>query len=154
MLFSAIQCLLIELNAGMYTGFKSRPNVLADLATSSNEIAVLTKHYSVPADLREQLELLVEVRHEIIHPSHRPGAEKNSTPAYLRPLRDAGLLQTAGVAADYLWLAQLLSHRLFRWVFETIAAVVDLLLVAHNVPQFAADGLRQSYTDYARGDDA
>ncbi len=55
---------------------------------------------------------------------------------------------------DYVWLDQLQSHKLFRWAFETIANTVDVLLVAHNVPQFVADGLRESYTHFTRCDAA
>ena len=153
-LFSAMRCLLIELNDGMYSGLVPRTSVLADLANSSNDIVVLTKHYRLSDELRKQLELLGEVRNEIVHPAHRPGIEKDGTPIHLHPLREAGILQSTGSGTDYLWLDQLQSHKLFRWAFETIANTVDVLLVAHNVPQFVADGLRESYTHFARCDAA
>ncbi len=72
-LFSAMRCLLIELNAGMHSGLEPRAGVLADLTTSANDIEVLTKHYRLSDELRTRLESLGEVRNEIVHPAHRPG---------------------------------------------------------------------------------
>ena len=69
-------------------------------------------------------------------------------PAYLQPLRDGRLLQSTGHESDYLWIAQLQSHRLFTWAFETVRETVDVLLVNHGVTGFAADGIRASYSEY------
>ncbi|MBI3045225.1 MAG: hypothetical protein HYY78_20620 [Betaproteobacteria bacterium] len=152
LLFSALRCLLIELNAGMHTASPPRQQVLTDLASSPNDIKVILSHYSVPTDLQRRLELLVEVRHEIVHPAHRPGSDKHNTPAYLAPLRSAGLLQSTGSDSDYIWIGQLQSHKLFRWAFETVKLTVEILLTAHGVRGFMGDGLRASYSKYERFD--
>lgn len=136
----------------MYGGRSQSPGALADLARSSNDIEFIAQHYSLPQSLIDELRLLLEVRHEIVHPAHRPGVEQDGTPSHLRPLKERGLLQSSGAATDFVWLAQLQSHRLFGWAFEKTAAAVDALLNAHAVPQPVSDGLRASYSDYATGD--
>ncbi len=153
-LFSALRCLLIELNDGMHGAGVTRPDVLRDLAHSSSDVSVILAHYAIPDLLRERLNLLVQVRHEIVHPSHRPSGEPNNTPAYLRYLRDARLLQSTEKEVDYPWLAQLQSHRLFRWTFEVIQDTVDALLCEHDVTGLPADGLRGSYSRYEKLDAA
>ena len=146
-LFSALRCLLIELGAGLPLG-KRRPEVLADLAGSMNEVAIVKKQYPLPEGLSGRLDLLLEVRHEIIHPAHRPGPEPDGTPAYLRELKELGVLQTTGRETDYLWLDQLHSHRLFRWTFETVALTAGVIVTAHRVPEWMAQALRSSYYRY------
>lgn len=53
-------------------------------ASADNDIQVILTHYPVPHELRQRLELLIEVRHEIIQPAHQPGPEPNNTLAYSR----------------------------------------------------------------------
>ena len=146
MLFSALRCLLIELNAGMFSGRQDR-KVLTDLTTAPTDIEVVLNHYPISADLKEQLVLLREIRNEIIHPAHRTG-EKNGTPAYLIPLRDAGLLQSTGNDTDYIWIGQLQSHKLLTWAFATVRATVEILVYTHSIAEFIANGFRMSYARY------
>jgi hypothetical protein len=145
MLFSALRCLLIELNSGV---FDHRVNLerLKALDGPSSEPQYLIDHYNVPSDLARRLELLWEVRNEIIHPVHRPGPERSGTPEYLAPLRNAGLLQSTGKDDDFVWMGQLKSHRLLVWAFEGIAKAVNLLLQEHTIQGLSARGLRASYS--------
>lgn len=145
LLFSALRCLLIELNAGIYTASAERPLELAKLAKSGNDISFIVEHYPIPVDLRKKLELLLQVRHEITHPAHRPSSERNNTPLYLLPLREAGLLNSTGGEIDYIWIDQLKSHKLFEWAFVTLKATVDVLICEHDVKGLIADGLRLPY---------
>jgi len=151
-LFSALRCLLIELNADIYLTGRANPGVLAELAKSSNDVKVILKHYSIPTELRDRLKLLVQVRHEILHPAHRPSGDAGNTPAYLEPLRRAQLLQSTGGDSDYIWLDQLKSHRLFSWGFRTVKQTVAILVEAHQLPPFKAAGLIASYSDYETPD--
>lgn len=148
-LFSALRCLLIELNAGTWSGRGGDAQTMQALANSANDVQFILKHYAVSVELNERLSLLYEVRNEIVHPAHRASGERNNTPAYLAPLRDVGLLQSTGTDTDYIWIAQLQSHALFRWAFATIQSVVDVLLNAHQVAPLTAVGLRESYARYA-----
>ena len=147
MLFSALRCLLIELNDGMYGG-PIRTGILRELADSGNDVGVLVEHYPIPAELQHQLQLLLQIRHEILHPSHRPSGEKSNTPAYLQPLRDERLLQSTEQESDHIWLAQLQSHKLFTWAFETVRYTVDILIRDHAMTGLASDGLQASYSEY------
>lgn len=156
MLLSALRCLLLELNAGMYGPVESG-DILSQLADKANDVQVVCSNSSVSSELQVRLAPLIEVRHEIVHPAHRPGMEPSNTPTYLKALRDAGLLQSTGTEADYDWLAQLQSHRLFGWAFETVRMTVDVLLAKHVMPPFVAEGLRSSYSRFvvpvnSRGD--
>lgn len=152
MLLSALRCLLIELNANIYLTGRADQTLLAELADSSNDIKFILNHYPIPLQLRDRLELLLQVRHEILHPAHRPIEDAGNTPAYLEPLRKDKLLQSTGSNTDYIWLEQLKSHRLFRWAFETIKETVAVLVQAHKLPAFAAEGLIASYSDYEAAD--
>lgn len=148
-LFSALSCLLIELNAGMLTSSRPNETNLAKLAESVNDVHAIAECYPrFPAEIREKLKLLLHVRHEIVHPAHRSGCEKNNTPEYLDPLRKAGLLQSTGEDIDYIWLGQLQSHRLFRWAFDIVRSTVDALLRLHNVPSDVVAGILQAYSRY------
>lgn len=148
-LFSALRCLLIELNDGMITGSPPNKTNLAKLAESANDVHAIAECYpTFPVELREKLELLFQLRHEIAHPAHRPGPEKNNTPEYFDPLRKAGLLQSTGKDIDCVWLGQLQSHRLFRWAFDIVRNTVDALLCLHNVPSDVVAGILQSYSRY------
>ena len=145
-LFSALRCLLIELNADIYHTGRANQDVLEKLAKSANDIEVIFKHYSIPTELHDRLELLVQVRHEILHPAHRPSGDVRNTPAYLAPLRWAKLLQSTGVKSDYIWLDQLRSHRLFSWGFKTVKQTVAILLETHQLPPSEAAKLIASYS--------
>ncbi|MDB5531749.1 MAG: hypothetical protein JWO28_64 [Hyphomicrobiales bacterium] len=147
-LFSALRCLLIELNGLLSAPSPRTEQVLVALANGANDVQTILKHYSVPVELQERLELLLEVRHKILHPAHRPGPEKHNTPSYLFTLRTAGLLQSTGRDVDYIWISQLQSHKLFRWAFETVRSTVDLLLNSHAVASIIADGFRDSYSRF------
>lgn len=144
-LLSALRCLLIELCADIALTGHVNQALLDDLAGSSSELQVLLKHYSLSPALRDRLELLVQVRHEILHPAHRPSGELGNTPGYLTALRNANLLESTGADANYIWLDQLKSHRLFQWAFETTALTVDALVAHHNVPALVANGIRESW---------
>jgi hypothetical protein len=153
-LFSALRCLLIELDSGMYGGrFCRRPDVVAALADGGFDTRVILSKYPVGSDLGERLELLTEVRHEIVHPSPRPGSQRNNTPSTLMTLRRQGLLQSTGSDVDYVWIAQLQSHKLFRWAFGTVNDVVDVLLIEHQIDRhLIGAGLRESYACYQQID--
>jgi len=146
MLFSAFRCLLIELNAGIGLSGKKQ-EILKTLAGSPNDIAVFVNSYQPTDDLRHDLELLYEVRNEIIHPSHLPAGTPLNTPNYLSALRERGLLQSADRPdSDYIWLSQLQSHRLFHWSFKVIEAAA--IAVLKDAPSWMADGYRESYGRY------
>lgn len=145
-LFSALRCLLIELNANISLSGRAQPSVLKELAQSSNDIEVILNHYSIPLKLRNRLRLLVQVRHEIVHPAHRPSGEVGNTPAYLKRLRHEKLLQSTGGVSDYSWIEQLKSHRLFRWGFKTVKQTVVILVKSHQLPSDKAKGLIASYS--------
>ena len=149
-LLSALRCLLIELNADIYHTGRANQDVLEGLAKSDNDIEVIFKHYSIPTKLRDRLKLLVQVRHEILHPAHRPSGDVGNTPAYLKPLRRAQLLQSTGVKSDYIWLDQLRSHRLFSWGFKTVKQTVAILLEKHQLPRSEAVKLIASYSGKRR----
>jgi hypothetical protein len=57
------------------------------------------------------------------------------------------LLQSTGKVVDYVWIAQLRSHALFRWAFGTIGDLVAFLLRAHGVEGFGLS-IELSYRRY------
>ena len=149
-LLAAFRCLLIEVNDGVLTDLVSREDALASLAKSRNEISFLEDWYTIPAELLADLRLLQEVRNEIVHPSHRPGPEADNTPTYLRSLKDRGLLQSTGKEADYIWIGQLQSHRLFRWAWQQLDEAVNIVLREHGaVAHLAGRGFGATWSQYS-----
>lgn len=149
-LFSALRCLLIEVNASMYSACTDSPQrvEMVKIEKTNNDIQLILDHYPVSENLREKLKLLVQVRHEIIHPAHRPSREKNNTPSYLSQLRQEDLLQSSGNESDYIWLSQLQSHKLFRWAFQVVEETVQVILSTHRIEENTSDGLLASYSKY------
>lgn len=145
-LFSAFRCLLIELNAGIGSSDRKLA-ILKKLSDSPNDISVFVGTYQPADGLRHDLELLYEIRNEIIHPSHLPTGTPLNTPDYLSALRERDLLQSAGRPdSDYIWVSQLQSHRLFHWSFEVIEAAVIVAL--KDTPSWMAESYRESYGRY------
>lgn len=144
MLFSALRCLLIELNTGLLCNSVQVP--ASQLANSPNDIETILKYYDIDDCLAEDLRSLVEIRHEVIHPSHRPTGTPDKMPVHFGRLRELKLLQVCEPDGYYNWPSQLQSHRLFEWAFATIKHTVVVLLKAHNVDDERADGIAISYS--------
>src|SRR5262249_6423511 len=122
-------------------------------AAASNDLPFILRRYRIPGRLQRDLRLLVEVRHEIVHPAHRPMGSSINTPLYLATLRKRGLLQsTNNSKLDYVWLSQLQSHKLFRWSFQTVEELVAILFEQHQVKPIFPVGLLDSYSAYRRID--
>ncbi len=136
MLVSALRCLLIEANVGVFSGQAERRSILADLANSGNELRFVASHYKLENALAKDIELLSEVRNEILHPAHRPAGTLHGTPEYLAELRTRDLLQSTGRDDDYIWIEQLQSHGLFRWAFHVARAVAEVILLEHKSLKF------------------
>lgn len=153
-LFSALRCFLIEMNAPLLHSSEAAadPMRMKALASTSNEVCFLLKQYRLPVELKKKMELLLEVRHEIIHPAHLPSGEKHNTPAYLETLRKEGILQSTGRESDYVFVEQLQSLRLFRWAFETIREVVELVLTSHHGNKSVLQPMLDSYSRYKEFD--
>lgn len=152
-LFSGLRALMIECSSGMYgPPLENDTKVLRSLASNNNEIVVL-KLYEMAELKYESLRLLYEVRNEIVHPAHRPVGTVDGTPEYLRPLKSEGLLQTSGKPdSDYALMAQLQSHRLFRWAFERVEEVAHILIHAHHRDMVTADLHAESWSEFRQFD--
>ncbi len=147
LLFSALRAFLIECNSGAY-GVESDKKALARLAKDPNELDLLRDNYALRSDLLEKLSLLYEARNEIIHPSHRPCGTTDSTPEYIRPLKELGVLETTNAASDYPWMFQLQSHQLFLFAFSLIEQIIAAIIVAHTARD--AHFQCQNLTTYVR----
>ncbi len=91
------------------------------------------KLYPLTDELRQDLEALIEIRNQIVHPSSVPFA-KPEWPESLRRLRDRKVLDghmppQSGMHA----LALLASHRVFDWAVERCAEALDV--IAASDPQ-------------------
>jgi hypothetical protein len=147
-LFSAFRALLIEANTGIF-GLCRRPGLLPELAAASSELKFFRSYYSVKEPFAVQLEVLWEVRNEMVHPSHMPAGTSHGTPEYLLVLREQGLLQSTNREdVDYNWVSQLQSHRLFTHAFATIESAADVVLSTHHPTKDAHDMHLQSYRQY------
>jgi hypothetical protein len=153
LLVSTIRALLIEANSGM-CGNRSDPKSMARLAKDPNEIGLISEKYqSGNPNVAIDIALLYEVRNEIVHPAHTPSGTTHNTPTNMLPLRDRRLLRSAGKDdGDYGWIAQLQSHRLFRWAFFTVERVAEAVLSTHYSMQDDCALHLGSYRAYQKHD--
>jgi hypothetical protein len=151
-LFSAIRAMLIESNSGMY-GLGRDENALKRLGDDPNELHLIVEKYRLSGEHEFCLSLLYEVRNEIIHPAHMPAGTSHGTPVDMLRLRELDLLQsTCNDNSNYIWMAQLQSHRLFRWAFSTIEDVAAIILKEHHASQEDFIFHMQSYSKYKEYD--
>jgi hypothetical protein len=110
LLLAAVWSFAIEYEGSMNVG-----PVRTNLATDPL-VKVLKTQYNVSGSLLEDLQDLVEIRNEILHPVPLPTGTPDNWPNYLRRVKLKGLLSSTGVPnADYIMLSQIASHRLFVW---------------------------------------
>jgi len=153
LLISTIRAALIEANSGMF-GLGQDKSSMACLASDQNEIGLIREKYvKANTEVAVDFALLYEVRNEIVHPAHTPAGTKHNTPKNMLPLRERGLLQSAGrEEGDYTWISQLQSHRLFRWSFFTVERVAEVVLGQHYSRQDSRAAHFQSYQAYRKYD--
>ncbi|MBI1983485.1 MAG: hypothetical protein HYS61_04735 [Acidobacteria bacterium] len=111
--------------AGLWSFVIECENLLTTSRADLNELAqsghrglrkLLTTRHHVPPKLLQEFDDLIELRNEMIHPVPLPVGTPDGFPDYLRHLKEGGLMESTGRAdADYRFLAQLASHRLFTW---------------------------------------
>jgi len=80
---------------------------------------------TVPEEVRGDLALLVEVRHEIIHHLPRPVSSEGNVPACLVELHRRELFIATGRSYDYPFPDKLGSYKLAYWAFRTVAAAAS-----------------------------
>jgi hypothetical protein len=89
-------------------------------------VGEVLKLYPLPDDLRRDLDTLIEVRNQIVHPSSVP-FEKPEWPQSLQRLRDRGVLDGDAPQSGMHALALLASHRVFEWAVERCAEALDVI---------------------------
>src|ERR1017187_8692990 len=109
MLLAALQALVVE-----YEFILNPPNQHVPPDVNSPEFI---KHYHISGELLAEFNDLVELRNEIIHPAHAVCGSSDNWPTYLLSVKERGILNSTGdPSGDYSMLAQMASHRLFKWV--------------------------------------
>jgi len=84
------------------------------------------KLYPLPDELRRDLEALVEIRNQIVHPSPVPFG-KPAWPQSLQRLRDWKVLDGKTPQSGMDVLDLLASHRMFEWAVERCAEALDVI---------------------------
>jgi hypothetical protein len=80
-----------------------------------------------PELVNKDVELMQQVRHEIVHWYPRP-VGKTNVPEWLQPLADRGLLYTVGAGPkDIGWMQKLLSFQLACWCGKSTASAAQQL---------------------------
>jgi len=89
--------------------------------------------YGVRDELLKHLKDLVELRNEIIHPSHLATGTPDNWPDELRDIKKCGLLSSTGdPQSDYLMLSQMKSLRLLEWALKVVGHLKDVVLQHHG----------------------
>ena len=131
LLISSIHAFIVE--------YENMLRPKSDLQGNIDLNAILEKKYGVSGSLLEDFKDLYEIRNELTHPAHLPPGTPDNWPEYLRRIKDLGLLNTTGRPdGDYDLLAQVASHRLFRWAMEVTKRVFQAIVQSdpQRAPQF------------------
>jgi len=94
--------------------------------TGVDGVREILMQYQLPDELRLDMEALVEVRNQIIHPVPVPFG-KPEWPHSLQRLRDRKVLDGHVPQSGTDVLALLASHRLFEWAVERCADALDVV---------------------------
>jgi len=100
--------------------------------------AQFVQQYGISGQLLEDLNDLIELRNEIIHPAHVPTGTPDNWPVYLTRVKTLGLLKTTGGSADYALLEQIASHRLFEWGIGVVQSLYRSVIMSdpRRAPMF------------------
>ncbi|MGH9878255.1 MAG: hypothetical protein ACRD5H_11505, partial [Nitrososphaerales archaeon] len=94
------------------------------------------------------LELVIEVRHEIVHPMPFPTGTQWNVPSNLLRLHQMGLLISTGQSdSDYTFCDKLRSYALGYWCWEVVETCADLL-VEHLKPDQQAAWTARNFSAY------
>ena len=121
-----------------YEGILNSGPVPAELSVDSL-VKIMDNRYGVSGCLLQDLQDLVEIRNEIIHPVPLPAGTPDNWPDYLRRVKKKELLTTTGDPnADYILLAQIASHKLFAWAVEVTKCLYSAIINSNpaKMPMF------------------
>ena len=91
--------------------------------------SAFVRDYGIVGDLLNDLNDLIELRNEIIHPAHATCGAKDNWPPYLARVKKKGLLNSTGdPEADYSMLSQIASHKLFAWSVGVIKQLYTVVI--------------------------
>lgn len=133
LLLAAVWSFAIE-----YEGMLNLGSMPPELAGNSLADLMRTR-YAVSGDLLRNLQDLIEIRNEILHPVPLPTGTQDNWPDYLRHVKQKGLLNTSGdVQSDYVMLGQIASHTLFRWAVDVTKRLYDAIVFSNaaKAPMF------------------
>ena len=82
--------------------------------------------YALPVELQTDMEVLIETRNQIVHPSPLPFGQPE-WPASLKRLHELKVIEGNTPESGANALAMLGSHRLFEWAVERCAQALDLV---------------------------
>ena len=119
-------CLVLDVR---YSGLR---DAASDMDTIARYYYMCEAFSDAPVTKSEDLQMVWDVRNEIIHLLPRTTASGDSWPSWLAPLEARGLVQSArlpGRAGDANDLGtKLHSYRLCYWVWETLTSAIETLL--------------------------
>jgi hypothetical protein len=131
MLLSALQALVVE-----YEHLLNLHDAQEPLDINTPEFA---PRYKISGQLLEDLNDLIELRNEIIHPAHVPTGTADNWPDYLRRVKNLGLLNTSEHSVgDYPLLGQMASHRLFELSLAVVRSLYEAVIMSdgRRTPSF------------------
>lgn len=120
-LLAALQALVAEYEFIIFSPKRRMP---VDVNTTA-----FVKDYGIIGDLLDDLNDLIELRNEIVHPAHATCGAKDNWPPYLARVKKKGLLNSTGdPQADYSMLSQIASHKLFAWSVGVIKQLYTVVI--------------------------
>jgi hypothetical protein len=121
MLLAALRTFVVE--------YERRPGQTAEPSDINGSL--FASRYAIDGALRDDLDALIELRNEIIHPAHVQTGSGDNWPVYLSDFKQKGLLNSTGdPQADYSLLSQIASHRLFAWAIRVTRSVYEKVVMS------------------------
>jgi hypothetical protein len=116
----------------LFVGLTELPDdEIQEILDKKNVIAktdFLARRFGTKCRLHADLDLAIEVRHEIAHYFPRPGREPKNLPLWFARADKKGLLIRGENGADFDLSQKLASYKLAKWVATMIAGSVGELL--------------------------
>lgn len=119
--------------------------------SSDDLVGLLRSRYGCNDGLLNDVQLLCEIRNEIVHPVPLPPGTPDNWPTYLHRIKEQGLLSSTGnPSGDYIMFGQMASQRLFTWAVKVTRSAFEA--VANSDPTRAQNfsGFVESFDTFFR----
>jgi hypothetical protein len=148
MLFSFLRSFSIEVENFRELEYGYKSSLLIKLeSSSSNDALLICGYYHIPKEIIKKMELLTQIRNEIIHPSPYPENGSN-LPEYLYKLKELNILwEPSSYFLVHNILDYFCSHELLKWGVTIVLDISEIMLQQAGDIAFIKDMHKQLFEE-------